>query len=58
VFAESIRGIGQSLFRYGTHQVQSAAWPIVFVTGNYVSWTSLEAETAMDAGEKFLLLLS
>ena len=58
VFAESIRSIGQSIFRYGTHQIKSAAWPVVFVTGNYVSWTGLEAETAVDAGEKFLFLFS
>ena len=58
VFAERCGSIGQSIFRHGPHQVQPAAWAIVFVAGNYICWTSLETKPTVDAGEKFLLLLS
>jgi hypothetical protein len=58
VFAEGLGGIGQSIFRDGTHQIQPAAWSVVFVASYYIGWASLETEPAVNAGEKFLFLLS
>jgi hypothetical protein len=58
VFAKRFRSVGQSIFRDCAHQVQPAARAIIFVTGNYVGRTSLETKPAVDASEKFLLLLS
>ena len=58
VFAKRFGSVGQSSFRNRTHQIESAAWPIIFVAGNYICWTRLETKPAVDAGEKFLLLLS
>jgi hypothetical protein len=39
VFTEGFGGAGESIFGDGTHQIQSAAWSVVFVTSNYVRWT-------------------
>ena len=58
VFAKRFRSIGQSILRHGSHQVQSAAWSVVFVSGDDVGRTSLETESTVDAREKLLFVFS
>ena len=55
VFAKRFGSVGQSSFRNRTHQIESAAWAIIFVAGNYICWTRLETKPAVDAGQKLLL---
>ena len=57
MFAKRFGSVGQFAFGNCTHQVQSAAWSVVFVAGDYVGRTGFEAEATVDAGQKPLLLL-
>ena len=56
VFAERGRGIWQSTLSDRAHQVQTPAWSIIFIAGNYVGRTCFEAQPAMNASNEFLFL--
>jgi hypothetical protein len=53
-----LRVAGEPSLTDSAHQVQAPAWSIVFIASNDVSWTSFQAQAAVDAGEKLLLFRS
>ena len=50
--------VGESSFANSAHEIEPAAWTIVFIAGNDVGRTSFQAQPAVNAGEKFLLFSS
>ncbi|HEY5443031.1 MAG TPA: hypothetical protein VIJ87_00880, partial [Pyrinomonadaceae bacterium] len=56
-FRKRLRGVCQTTLGNGSHQVETASRSIVFVARDYVSWASLEAQPAVNAGEKFLFFV-
>ena len=54
---ESGRITGEPTFADGAHEVEPAAWSIIFVAGDYVGWASFETQAAVNAGEQFVVFL-
>jgi hypothetical protein len=50
VTLKRLRIAGEPSFTDSAHQIETPAWSIIFITGDDVSWTSFQAEAAMDAG--------
>jgi hypothetical protein len=47
------RGVCQPAFADGAHEVEPAAWAIIFVAGDYISRTRFQAQAAVNASKEF-----
>jgi len=52
VRSKSVGSAFQTAFGHRTHEVQTAAWSIVLVTGDDVGRTRFETQPAVNAGEE------
>ena len=49
-----VRVVAEAPFTHGAHQIKTAAWSIVLISGDDVGRTGFKAEAAVNAGQQLL----
>ena len=58
VFFERVGSVSESIFRDGSHQVESSPWSVILVAGDDIGWARFETEAAVYAGDELLFFSS